>query len=165
MCEISIPHFVISEKTRWGELPEAVLEVLEECDRTRVEIAAMVVFEPVEISGDPSQHPTLSEAPEELVVVTLNAEIRKAVFEALEKVRPREGKLPPADPHRLPKFNHKTPLKSFFRQMRELPATVFSVNMAEDGPVAYSVFFLGSPFTISEFRREFAQILSGEEEG
>jgi len=163
--EISIPQLPISEKTRWGELPEAVGELIEVCERTGVEMAAMVILEPVECSRDPSQKPMLSEAPEELVVVALNHAVRMAVFEALERVRDREADLAPGKPRPLPKFSHKTPLKSFFRQMRDMPATVLSVTFPADGPEAITVFFLGSPFTISEFRRELAQILAGEEAG
>lgn len=101
----------------------------------------------------PGFKPTLSEAPEELVVFALGQMVRNAVFEALERVAEREPKI--ADRTvKLPKFKENTPLKSFFRQMAEMPATVFSLTFPDDSPDSATIFFLRTPFTVSEFRRE-----------
>lgn len=117
----------------------------------------LLLFEPGPESRIPGAMPKVPESPEHLVVIAVGQPIRSVVFEALDRVAKREPQ-PDANnkPKRL-KFKDNTPLKSFFRQMAEMPATVFSITFPDDGPDAGTIFFLRTAFTISEFRREVQQ--------
>jgi hypothetical protein len=130
---------------------EAVVTAFEERNET---VPPLLIFEPCEESRIPGPAPTPSDAPEELVVVAVGQVVREAVFEALERVEAREPNIPVNPKRKVPKFKDSTPLKSFFRQMAALPATVFSLTFPDDGPDSGTIFFLRTAFTISEFRRE-----------
>jgi len=69
-------------------------------------------------------------------------------------VEAREPKLPANPKAKRLRFKDNTPLKNVFRQMGELPATVFSLTFPNNGLDSGTIFFLRTAFTISEFRRE-----------
>lgn len=118
----------------------------------------MMLFEPHPAPRFPGNPPTVSDALEALLVVAFEKSIREAVFQALDRVELREPNLPAARSSvKTPKFKDHTPLKSFYRQMAKMPATVFSVTFPDDGTDAISIFFLRTAFTVSEFRREIEQ--------
>ena len=154
MEQVQIPVLPISERTTWGEIPEVMEAVVTAFEERTGTVPPLLIFEPHEESRIPSPAPTPSDAPEELVVVAVGQVVREAVFEALRRVEAREPNIPVNPKAKLPKFKDNTPLKSFFRQMGELPATVFSLTFPDDGPDSGTIFFLRTAFTISEFRRE-----------
>ena len=152
--EMQIPCLPISERTTWIDLPDRFMEFLEAVEEQTGLCPPMMIFEPQPDPRVPGHRATVSEAPEELVVVAVGSEVRAACFQALERVAEREPKLPPDHPVKSLKVKGNTPLKSFFRQMTEIPATVISLTLSADDPDAPTVFFLRTPFTVSEFRRE-----------
>ncbi len=79
------------------------------------------------------------------------------MFEALERVEAREPKLPANPKAKGLKLEDNMPLKSIFRQMRELPATVYSHTLPDNGPDGDTAFFLRTRFTITELRHELEQ--------
>ncbi len=156
--QIQIPCFPISYKSTWEEIPEIVeefsnhaMEVMENCP-------PLLLFEPHPDWPTYGQPPVISEAPEEMIIIATLQPIRDACFQALERVAEREPQVPSHAPTRISlKFKGNTPVKSFFRQMEEMAITVFSLTIPDDGPDAVSVFFLRTPFTVSEFRREISR--------
>lgn len=152
MQQFQIPCFPISERTTWSELPDvfdAVADALPE-----ESFPPLLLFEPHPETKFPHQVPVMSEAPEELLIVAVLPDVRAACFRALERVEGREPKLADENPRKSLKFKDNTPIKSFFRQMAEMPATVVSLTFPDDSPDAATIFFLRTSFTISEFRRE-----------
>jgi hypothetical protein len=153
--QFQIPCFPLSYRSTWAELPE-ILEIFMSGVEERTGTSSpLLVFEPHPDWPDYGPLPFISEAPEELVVVALEQSVRAACFRALERVESREPKYAGHTPSKKPlKFKENTPIKSFFRQMAEMPVTAFSITFPDDGPDAISIFFLRTPFTVSEFRRE-----------
>ena|ERR1035441_2939851 len=154
MEQVQIPVLPISERTTWGEIPEVMEAVVTAFEERTGTVPPLLIFEPHEESRIPSPAPTPSDAPEELVVVAVGQVVREAVFEALRRVEAREPNIPVNPKAKLPKFKDNTPLKSFFRQMAAMPATVFSLTFPDDAPDSGTIFFLRTAFTISELRRE-----------
>ena len=112
----------------------------------------LIMVEPMEESRIPDYEPGL--APDELLVVAVDPVVRQAVFEALKRIEPREPISPQEHTVRTPKIEENTRLRSIYRQMADMPATVFSLTLpCEDGEPG-TIFFLRTAFTISEFRRE-----------
>jgi hypothetical protein len=155
MQQFQIPCLPISERTTWSDLPDVIDAVLETFDDSS--FPPLLIFEPHPEPRFPHQVPVVSEAPEELVVLAVLPDVRGACFRALERVEAREPKLADESPRKSIKFKDNTPIKSFFRQMAEMPATVLSLTFPDDGPDAATIFFLRTPFTVSEFRREIQQ--------
>jgi len=114
----------------------------------------MLIFEPLEHSNIPGYQPTISQAPEELIIVTVISAVRDATFAALARVENFEPKPPGDKPTKPMKIKENTPLKSIFRQMAAMPATVFSFSFPQDDGEPATIFFLRTAFTISQFRRE-----------
>jgi len=112
-----------------------------------------LLFEPLRDSRIPSQRPSVSETPKELIVVSIEPTITKAVLDALRRVEAREPEYPSETKRRTLKLKENTPFKGVFRQMAEVSLTVFSINPPEEAE-AISIFFLRTPFTVSEFRKE-----------
>lgn len=157
MHQIEIPILPISERTTWGELPELLDAFFTHCEEQGNELPPLLLFEPLKVSRIPGDTPSVSEVPATLLVVAVEMSVREAVFQALERVEKREPIFPNAGAAKPPQFKDNTPLKSFYRQMTEMPATVFSVTFPDDGPDAISIFFLRTAFTVTEFRREIQQ--------
>jgi hypothetical protein len=145
MHQTKVPILPISERTTVGELPETFLDVIEVYENAGA-VPPLFMFEPREESLIPGPPPTVSDAPEELLVCPLESSIRQAVFEALKRVESRE-----------PKYPTEAPLKAFFRKMAEVPITAFSITLSFDDMDAISVFFLRTPFTVNAFLHEIQQ--------
>ncbi|HEY5043661.1 MAG TPA: hypothetical protein VIK53_16940 [Verrucomicrobiae bacterium] len=141
----------ISERITWGELPD-LFEITFTVYEQNGEVPPLLVFEPCEEPLIPSEVP--SEAPEELLILSLESSVKQEVFQALKRVETRETEYPKEHSQRSLKIKDNTPLKSIFRQMAEMPVTVFSMPLLDDDPDAISIFFIRTAFTISEFRRE-----------
>jgi len=141
----------VSERTTWGELPE-VFEATFTFYEKNGEVPPLLVFESCEEPLIPSEVP--SEAPEELIIVSLESSVKQEVFQALKRVEAREPEYPTEHSQKSLKIKDNTPLKSIFRQMTEMPVTVFSMPLLNDDPDAICIFFIRTAFTISEFRRE-----------
>lgn len=92
--------------------------------------------------------------------MAFGAEFRAACFQALERVEKREPKFPSHLQKKSLKFELNIPIKFLFRKMVDMPVTVFSLTLPGEGPETLSIFFLRTPFTVSEFRREIALTLS-----
>jgi hypothetical protein len=159
MPEFQIPCFPVSERTTWCDLPEVIDAFVEIVDEKTGSCPPLLIFEPHPDFKIPGRWPVISEAPEELLVIAILPDVRTACFQALERVEAREPKPLNDQPRKSLKFKDNTPLKSFFRQMAQMPATVVSLTFPDDGPDAVSIFFLRTPFTISEFRREMHQVI------
>ncbi len=156
--QIQIPCYPISYKSTWAELPEIVEEFSNHTMEMMGHDSPLVLFEPVPDWPAYGQPPTISEAPKEMIVIAVLQAVRDACFQALERVAEREPKVPSHTPTRTSiKAKGNTPMKSFFRQMEQAAITVFSVSIPDDGPDAITIFFLRTPFTVSEFRREIAR--------
>lgn len=154
MHQQQIPQIPVSEKTTWGELPDLLGAAVQICEEKFGGCPPMLIFEPLEHSNIPGYQPTISQAPEELIVVTVIPQVRDAAFAALERVEAFEPKHPGGPAPKIPKIKENTPFKSIFRQMAAMPATVFSVTFPQDDGEPASIFFLRTAFTISQFRRE-----------
>jgi hypothetical protein len=154
MQQEQIPQLPVSEKTTWGELPDLLGAAVQVCEEKFGGCPPVLIFQPIEQSNFPGYQPTISQAPEELIVVTVIPRIRDAAFAALERVEAREPKHPGGPPPKMPKIKDNTPFKSVFRQMAAMPATVFSISLTQDDGENATIFFLRTAFTISEFRRE-----------
>ena len=156
--QFQIPCFPISYRTTFAELPEVFDIFISSAEEQNGSCPPFLIFEPHPEWPSYGPLPVISDAPEELIVAAWMPSIREACFQALERFEVREPEYPnhPTSKRRL-KFKENTPIKSFFRQMTEMPATVFSLTFPDDGPDSISIFFLRTPFTVSEFRREIAQ--------
>ncbi|HEY2329321.1 MAG TPA: hypothetical protein VGI63_05865 [Verrucomicrobiae bacterium] len=141
----------VSERTTWGELPE-LFETTFTFYEENGGVPPLLVFEPCEEPLVLSEIP--SEAPEELLIVSLESSVKQEVYQALKRIEAREPEYPTGHSQKSLKFKDNTSLKSIFRQMAEMPVTVFSMPLLDDDPDAISIFFIRTAFTISEFRRE-----------
>lgn len=153
--QFQIPCFPLSYRTTCAKLPELFEVATEELEERTGMFPPLLIFEPHPDWTEDDPLPLISDAPEELIVVALEQQVRAACFQALGRIEDREPKNPlrRSSNQRL-KFKENTRIKSVFRQMNEMPITVFSLTFPDDGPDAISIFFLRTPFTISEFRRE-----------
>jgi hypothetical protein len=154
MREFQIPCFPVSERTTFAELPDVLKKMMRSLETEMDGSPPLFIFEPRPESRIPGQVVASPGVPEELLVVALYPDVRLACFEALARVEAREEKLPRDGTPKSLKFKENTPLKSFFRQMAELPVTVFSITLPDDGPEAITFFFMRTQFTIDEFRIE-----------
>jgi hypothetical protein len=154
MHQEQIPQIPVPENTTWGELPELVGAAVQICEEKFGGCPPVLIFEPIEQSNIPGYQPTISQAPEELIVVAVIPQIRDAALAALERVEASEPKHPGGPPPKLPRIKDNTPFKSIFRQMAAMPATAFSISFPQDDGENATIFFLRTAFTISEFRRE-----------
>jgi hypothetical protein len=93
MHQTKIPCFPISGMTTWSEIPMVISVVVDVWANTKGEALRLLIIEPMEESRIPDYEPGL--APEELVVVAVDPVMRQAVFEALERIEPREPVYPP----------------------------------------------------------------------
>ena len=158
MHPIQIPVSPISERTACAELPHRIRAVIDSYEEQEHDsYPPLLIFEPYEESRIPGFVARISEAPEELLVIAIEPSVREAVLQALECVAAREPLNPPQGPPKTIKLKPNTPLKSVFRQMAEAHLTVFSITVPSDSPYFTTYFFMRTPFTISEFRRELHQ--------
>jgi len=158
MQQTKIPCFPISETTTWGEIPMVISTVVDVWADATGEGLRLLIVEPMEESRIPDYIPGL--APEELLVIAVDPVMRQAVFEALQRVELREPVPPHKQTVKTPKIEENSTFKSIYRQMAEMPATVFSLTMPCDDGEPETLFFLRTAFTISEFRREIEKPIS-----
>ena len=155
--QFQIPCFPVSYRTTFEELPDVFEIFISSAEEQTGSCPPLLIFEPHPEWPTYGRLPVISEAPEELVVVALEPSVRAACFQALDRVAEREPPYPSHPPKKTFKFKSNTPLKSFFRKMAEMPMTVFSFPFPDDEPDSIHIFFLRTPFTVSEFRREITQ--------
>ena len=155
--QFQIPCFPISYRTTFAELPDVFEIFIDGADEQTGSCPPFLLFEPHPEWPIHGRLPVISDAPEELIVAAWVPWIREACFQALGRVEAREPKYPSHTPKKSLKFKDNTPVKALFRKMAEMPLTVFSITLPDDGPDSISIFFLRTPFTVSEFRREIAQ--------
>lgn len=153
MQQIGIPCVAIRDSVRWGDfidlLEDFVTAYVNDTDIT----PPMFMVEPQPPDSFTSPF-AISEAPEELIVATFSDDILQACYAALEIISTREPKITAQKSTRL-KFKANFSMKRIFHQMAEIPITVFSVAANSDSTEAgLSLFFIRTPFTISEFKRE-----------
>ena len=151
--QIKIPLLTISERTTLGGMTDVFEDAVFFLEQQTGSVSPLLLFEPVKESRIPSQKSSVSEAPEELLVVALDETISQAVFQALKRVEAREPSYPTEQKRKSFKLKENTPLKSVFRQMAEMPLTVFSISSPVEAEAA-SIFFLRTAFTVSVFRHE-----------
>jgi hypothetical protein len=156
--QVQIPLLPISERTRIDELTGVFEFTINYLNEQFGNVPPVLIFEPLSESYISSAQPSVSEAPEELLVATVFPATTQAIFQALKRVEEREPKYPPDQKRKLLKIKENTPLKNLFRQMTEMPLTVFSIS-PPPGADSVSLFFIRTPFTVSEFRREIQQIV------
>ena len=152
MHQTKIPCFPISEQTTWSEIPAVISAVVDVWANATGESLRLLIVEPMEESDIADYEPGL--VPEELLVIAVDPVVRQAVFEALKRVESREPAFPHQQTVKTPKIEENTPLKSIYRHMADMPATVFSVTLPGANGEPGTVFCLRTAFTISEFRRE-----------
>lgn len=154
MDQVQIPCLRIPNRTTWGEVPTIMQLAGESCEAQTGSVPPMLIFEPYEESRLPHLKAKPSDVPEELIVMALGQMMRQAALDALERVAAREPNVSSQAPKSM-KIKPNTPMKSIFRQMSEMPATVFSITSLDDnGEGGSAIFFLRTAFTVSEFRRE-----------
>jgi len=83
MQQEQIPQLPVSEKTTWGELPDLLGAAVQICEEKFGGCPSVLIFQPIEQSNIPGYQPTISQAPEELIVVTVIPRIRDAALRAL----------------------------------------------------------------------------------
>src|SRR5665213_105075 len=98
----------ISERITWGELPD-LFEITFTVYEKSGEVPPLLVFEPCEEPLIPSEVP--SEAPEELLFVSLGPSVKQEVFEALKRVETHEPEYPTEHSQKSLKIKDNTPLK------------------------------------------------------
>ena len=155
--QFQIPCFPISYRTRFADFLDVFEDFMTIAEEQTGSCPPLLIFEPHPDWSIHGRLPIISDAPEELVVVPLEPSVRAACFQALERVEAREPKHPIHPPKKSLKFNDNTPVKGFFRKMAEMPMTALSLTFSDNGPDAISIFFLRTPFTVSQFRREITQ--------
>ncbi len=161
MSHIQIPVLPISERDVLEDLRPFFADVLEMLDRKNMP-APVLLFEVCEDDRRrPGEELKMSDAPERMVVFAA-AEFRDAVMKALKAVESREPRVP-QNPSRRIKLKGNTPLKSVFRQMAEVPITVFSMTDADFREA--TTFFLRTAFTITELRKELPNVVIESVEG
>ena len=158
--QLQIPYFPISDCSTVAELPDYMEIFLGDVEEKTGSFKPLLILEPHPESSFHGGIPRMSEAPEELVIMAFDAEFRAACFQALERVEEREPMFPSHPQKKSLKFELNIPIKALFRKMADMPITVFSLTLQEEGPEVLSIFFLQTPFTVSEFRREIALALS-----
>jgi hypothetical protein len=160
MKQVKIPCFPMPETTEWNEIATAIDLTVQAYSIATGEGLSLLIYEPVESVSAMSDY-VPSEAPEKLIVIAVFPEIREAIFGALKEIETREPKIGRDEPVAMPKLTGTTTLRTVFRHMEEMPATVlsFTVPCEEDEPG--TIFFLRSAFTISEFRREIEKPIWG----
>ena len=157
MHQVQIPLFRISERTTFGDFPEAAAAMAEQYQESTGNFVPLVIFELFKESRIPGSLIPASDAPDEIVVLAIERSVRQAVFRALERVEAREPAPATAATSNSLKFKLSTPLRSFFRQMTAMSMTVISLTFPDEGPDAATILFLRTPFTIGEFRREMSR--------
>jgi hypothetical protein len=153
MHEVHIPCFPISERTTFSELPQVVDARVIPYEEEIGGALPMFIFDPRPEWGATGRLLSSNDAPERMVIVALEPELRAASFRALEKVQAIEPSGAKPQLRKLPRIKENTPLKSIFRQMEESQLTVFSLTFPDNGPDAITTFFLRTTFTIENFRR------------
>jgi len=127
MHEQKIPQIPVSEKTTLGEIPELLAATVRICEERFGGCPPMLIFEPIEQSNIPGYQPTVSQAPEELILITVMPVVRDAAFAALKRVDLREPKRTDGKTPEIPKIKENTPFKSIFvRWRRCLPRSLVS---------------------------------------
>ncbi len=91
-----------------------------------------------------------------MLTLAPHAATRDAIMRALQEVEKREPKL---ENQRTPKIAIKpnTPLRSIFKQMANIPMTVFSLTDGDDPDS--TIFFIRTAFTLSELHKELPKVL------
>jgi len=153
MSQVQIPLFPIDQKTTWSEFPDIVEVFATHFEERTGDFPPMLIFEPSEKLFAPGSKFNVSEAPEEIIVVSISPDVSNAMFEALKRVEAREPKGIPYQSKPV-KIKDNTPIKSIFRQMAAMPVTVYSLTFLLSDSDSITVFFVRTPFTVSEFRRE-----------
>lgn len=154
MPKIKIPGIPISEETECHEILDIIEEILTLMSRETDSFSPLLLLEPQPESEVASANASPSEAPEELIVVAIEQEVRNHCFKGLEQVEKYEPKYPQNIDSRTMKITPNTSFKSLFRKMTELPLTAFSLTLPDDGADAMTFFFLRTAFTISLFIQE-----------
>lgn len=144
MPDVRIPCFPVSERSTLPDLPEMIDRWIQRYEEETGVILPAVILTPRPECKFTGHLIPVENAPEQMLVITMEPALQDASFRALEevqKIEPSGGKLAP---RKIPKFKDNTPLKSVFRQMEESAITVFSLTMAgEDGRAsATTIFFL-----------------------
>lgn len=156
MNPVSLPILAISEKATFDELPTLFAETVKGLGARKIS-NALLLFEvcvaPEWAHGQlkPSANPT------RMIVMTYNVVVRDAVAKALSAVGARETPRPLA--RATLKVKGNTPLNNLFKQLEEVPLTMFSMTNQKNP--ASTLFFVRTPETIAEFKRELAQIPLG----
>ena len=91
---IQIPLLPISERTTLGEMSIVFENAIAFLEQQTGVIPPLLLFEPLEESHIPSQQVSVSEAPEEILVIAITQTVREAVFHALQRVEAREPEYP-----------------------------------------------------------------------
>ena len=154
MKQIPIPAFPIEDGAALCDFPDIFGIFVTAFEERYGEPPPMLIFEP-HPTWDSGYIPSISDAPEELIIVALDSYTQNACFQALEHVEDREPKLEYAQDKLSVSLSGETLVREIFSQMSDIPITVFSVTSPKIGEDTISVFFLRTPFTVSEFRREF----------
>jgi hypothetical protein len=160
--QIQIPLLPISERIRMDEFTAVFENTVNFLYKKFGTVPPILIFEPLAESYLSSAKPYVSEAPEELVVASIGENTTEAIFQALKQVEEREPQYPSESKRKSLKIKDNTPLKNLFRQMAEMPLTVFSFSVPAEAD-SVSIFFLRTAFTVSEFRREIQQIIIAKE--
>jgi len=155
MEQVQVPIYPVPERTKFSDFMELSGKVWEAFTKDTGINTPVFIFEPYEAPRHPAPPPRASEAPEEIIVVSMGQGPREAIFEALKRIETREPKLQQQRPLNIT-LKPNTPLKSIYRQMAEVPATVFSLTLGEDSD-AGAIFFIRTGFTVNQLRHEMNQ--------
>ena len=160
--QIQIPLLPISEKTRMDELQGTFLYSLNYLHEKFGQAPPVLLFEPLSEVNLSSSQPTLSKTPENLLVASIFPSVTESIFQALKTVEAKEPPYPSDQKRKAIKLKENTPLKNLFRQMAEMPLTVFSVTVPAEAE-SVSIFFLRTAFTIGEFQKEIQRIIISDD--
>ena len=158
--QFTIPCFPLSERTTMADLMEHAGMAWDAFERQTGQTAPLLLFQPLPEWPQYQEVPKVSKEPEQLIVIAAMPQIVTHCLNGLAEVEKREPQYKQEARHRRIKINFKTPMKNLFRQMADIPLTVFSMNYPEG-----SVFFLRTRFTIAEFLREVEKPVDGEATG
>lgn len=156
MPAVTFPVLALSEKITFGELPELFKRTAQQLAAQKLPNAILLL----EVCAAPQWvHGTIkpSENPERMIIMAFEPKSRDAIAQALEVVKKRQP--PPLKQKARANITAKpnTPLKSIFRQMGEIPLTMFSLTHSNN-PES-SLFFIQTAATIAEFRRELPNVV------
>jgi hypothetical protein len=151
MQQVRIPIRPISERTRLGNFPDVLANIIEVAERRGETVPTLLLFEPVKEGGNPAA--IAASTTSALVVVTFGQEMRTMTFEALKRVEAREPEFPRNVEQKPPRLEYDASLKIIFREMAAAPMTVFSLTLSDDED-ATTLFFVRTAFTVGELIRE-----------